>query len=94
MNLFQLVPPVLPVVPGAAVGAALPLDGAAGAVGEHAARMPTLIAATAAHVPPTTNVRRVSLRVVLAALVTLGVALGVLIVYFWPDISRVVPGID
>ena len=31
---------------------------------------------------------------VLAALVTLGVALGVLIVYFWPDISRVVPGID
>ena len=31
---------------------------------------------------------------VLVALITLGVALGVLIVYFWPDISRVVPGID
>ena len=31
---------------------------------------------------------------VLVALITLGIAIGVLIVYFWPDISRVVPGID
>ena len=31
---------------------------------------------------------------VLAALVLLGVALGVLIVYFWPDITRIVPGLD
>ncbi|HYX77917.1 MAG TPA: hypothetical protein VE997_07250 [Candidatus Limnocylindria bacterium] len=31
---------------------------------------------------------------VLAALVLLGVALGVLIVYFWPDITRIIPGLD
>ena len=31
---------------------------------------------------------------VLLALVLLGVAIGGLIVYFWPDISRVVPGLD
>ena len=31
---------------------------------------------------------------VLIVLVMLGIAIGVLIVYFWPDISRVVPGID
>jgi hypothetical protein len=31
---------------------------------------------------------------VLLALVMLGIAIGGLIVYFWPDISRVVPGID
>jgi hypothetical protein len=31
---------------------------------------------------------------VLAALVLLGIALGVLIVYFWPDITRIVPGLD
>lgn len=31
---------------------------------------------------------------VLLALVMLGVAIGGLIVYFWPDISRVLPGID
>ena len=31
---------------------------------------------------------------VLVALVMIGVALGVLIVYFWPDITRIVPGLD
>jgi hypothetical protein len=31
---------------------------------------------------------------VLAALVLLGVALGVLIVYFWDDINRIVPGLS
>jgi hypothetical protein len=31
---------------------------------------------------------------VLASLVLLGVALGVLIVYFWPDITRIIPGLD
>jgi hypothetical protein len=31
---------------------------------------------------------------VLAALLFLGVALGVLIVYFWDDISRIVPGLS
>jgi hypothetical protein len=31
---------------------------------------------------------------VLLALVLLGVAIGGLIVYYWPDISRVVPGLD
>jgi hypothetical protein len=31
---------------------------------------------------------------VLLALVILGIAIGGLIVYYWPDISRVVPGID
>ena len=31
---------------------------------------------------------------VLMALVMVGIALGVLIVYFWPDISRIVPGLD
>ena len=31
---------------------------------------------------------------VLLALVMLGIAIGGLVVYFWPDISRVVPGID
>jgi hypothetical protein len=31
---------------------------------------------------------------VLAALVLLGIALGVLVVYFWPDITRIVPGLD
>ena len=31
---------------------------------------------------------------VLAALLLLGVALGVLIVYFWDDITRIIPGID
>ena len=31
---------------------------------------------------------------VLAALLLLGVALGVLIVYFWDDITRIVPGLD
>jgi len=31
---------------------------------------------------------------VLVALVMMGVALGVLIVYFWPDITRIVPGLD
>ena len=31
---------------------------------------------------------------VLVALVMMGVALGILIVYFWPDITRIVPGLD
>ena len=31
---------------------------------------------------------------VLLALVILGIAIGGLIVYYWPDISRVVPGLD
>jgi hypothetical protein len=31
---------------------------------------------------------------VLMALLMIGVALGVLIVYFWPDITRIVPGLD
>jgi hypothetical protein len=31
---------------------------------------------------------------VLMALVMIGIALGVLIVYFWPDITRIVPGLD
>jgi hypothetical protein len=31
---------------------------------------------------------------VLAALLLLGVALGVLIVYFWADITRIIPGLD
>jgi O-antigen ligase len=31
---------------------------------------------------------------VLAALLLLGVALGVLVVYFWDDITRIVPGLD
>jgi hypothetical protein len=31
---------------------------------------------------------------VLAALMLLGVALGVLIVYFWDDITRLLPGVD
>ena len=31
---------------------------------------------------------------VLAALLLLGVALGVLVVYFWDDIMRIVPGLD
>jgi len=31
---------------------------------------------------------------VLAALVLLGVALGVLVVYFWDDITRIVPGLS
>jgi hypothetical protein len=31
---------------------------------------------------------------VLVALVLLGVAIGVLIVYFWPQITNVVPGLD
>lgn len=31
---------------------------------------------------------------VLMALVLIGVAIGVLIVYFWPDITRIVPGLD
>jgi hypothetical protein len=31
---------------------------------------------------------------VLVALVLMGVAIGVLIVYFWPDITRILPGID
>jgi hypothetical protein len=31
---------------------------------------------------------------VLVALVMIGIALGVLIVYFWPDITRIVPGLD
>jgi hypothetical protein len=31
---------------------------------------------------------------VLAALMLLGVALGVLIVYFWDDITRLLPGLD
>ena len=31
---------------------------------------------------------------VLAALLLLGVALGVTIVYFWDDITRILPGLD
>jgi len=31
---------------------------------------------------------------VLIALVMIGIALGVLIVYFWPDITRILPGLD
>jgi O-antigen ligase len=31
---------------------------------------------------------------VLAALVLLGVALGVMIVYFWDDITRILPGLE
>jgi hypothetical protein len=31
---------------------------------------------------------------VLTALVMIGIALGVLIVYFWPDITRILPGLD
>jgi O-antigen ligase len=31
---------------------------------------------------------------VLAVLVLLGVAIGVLIVYFWPQITQIVPGLD
>ena len=31
---------------------------------------------------------------VLAALLLLGLALGVLIVYFWSDITRILPGLD
>ena len=31
---------------------------------------------------------------VLAALLLLGVALGVLVVYLWDDITRIVPGLD
>jgi hypothetical protein len=31
---------------------------------------------------------------VLAALLLTGIALGVLIVYFWPDITRIIPGLD
>jgi len=31
---------------------------------------------------------------VLAALLLLGVALGVLIVFFWDDITRILPGLD
>jgi hypothetical protein len=31
---------------------------------------------------------------VLAALVMLGIALGVLIVYFWPDIANFLPGVE
>jgi O-antigen ligase len=31
---------------------------------------------------------------VLAALLLVGVALGVLIVYFWDDITRILPGLD
>lgn len=31
---------------------------------------------------------------VLAALLLLGVALGVMIVYFWDDITRILPGLD
>ena len=31
---------------------------------------------------------------VLAALLLLGVAIGVLIVYFWADITRIIPGLD
>lgn len=31
---------------------------------------------------------------VLAVLVLLGIAIGVLIVYFWPQITQIVPGLD
>jgi hypothetical protein len=31
---------------------------------------------------------------VLAALLLLGIALGVMIVYFWDDITRLLPGLD
>jgi hypothetical protein len=31
---------------------------------------------------------------VLAALLLLGVALGVMIVYFWDDLTRILPGLD
>ena len=31
---------------------------------------------------------------VLMALMMIGIALGVLIVYFWPDITRILPGLD
>lgn len=31
---------------------------------------------------------------VLTALLLVGVALGVLVVYFWPDITRILPGLD
>jgi hypothetical protein len=31
---------------------------------------------------------------VLAALIMLGVALGILIVYFWPQITEIIPGLD
>jgi hypothetical protein len=31
---------------------------------------------------------------VLIVLVMLGIAIGVLIVYFWPQITQVIPGID
>ncbi len=31
---------------------------------------------------------------VLMALIMIGIALGVLIVYFWPDITRILPGLD
>jgi hypothetical protein len=31
---------------------------------------------------------------VLIALILLGIAIGVLIVYFWPQITQVVPGLD
>jgi O-antigen ligase len=31
---------------------------------------------------------------VLAVLVLLGVAVGVLIVYFWPQITQIIPGLD
>jgi hypothetical protein len=31
---------------------------------------------------------------VLTALIMIGIALGVLIVYFWPDITRILPGLD
>jgi O-antigen ligase len=31
---------------------------------------------------------------VLVALLLIGVALGVLVVYFWDDITRIVPGLD
>jgi hypothetical protein len=31
---------------------------------------------------------------VLVALIGLGVAIGVLIVYFWPQITQIIPGLD
>ena len=31
---------------------------------------------------------------VLVALIMLGIAIGVLIVYFWPQITRVLPGVN
>ena len=31
---------------------------------------------------------------VLVALIMIGIALGILIVYFWPDITRIIPGLD